>query len=98
MSYWHGRLNSELFDRELKRVKVSCGKTGSDMPYPVYGYYDSEDNTIHIDSRCKTKAHVLSTLAHEMVHQLQEQRGLPLTHGRFFQAWEKKLKKYGLDI
>lgn len=70
------------------------------MPYPVDGFYDDDpyEPRIHIDARCKTKQHMLDTLAHEMVHQLQHQRGLPMTHGRFFKAWAKKAAKHGLTL
>ena len=99
LSYWHGRLNSELFKRELPRVTLTCGPTGDAMPCPVDGYYDADpyEAVIHVDARCRTKQHILDTLAHEMVHQLQHKRKLPLTHGRFFNAQVKRLAKYGLN-
>ena len=100
LSYWHGRINTALFNRELGRVTLTCGPTGDDMPMAVDGYYSADPYSpvIHVDSRCKTKRHVLDTLTHEMVHQLQHQRGLPLTHGRFFNAQAKRLAKHGLTL
>jgi Zn-dependent peptidase ImmA (M78 family) len=99
LSYWHGRLNTALFSRELKRVPLTCGKS-IDMGGPVMGYYDYDtaDPSLHIDSRCKTRADIINTLAHEMVHQLQHQRGLPVNHGKFFKRQAKRLAKHGVVI
>ena len=65
---------------------------------PVMGFYDYDvdEPRLHIDKRCKTKQQVLDTLAHEMVHQLQHERGLGINHGHFFKQQVKRLRKYGL--
>lgn len=70
------------------------------MGGPVMGYYDydTDDPSLHIDSRCKTRADIINTLAHEMVHQLQHQRGLPVNHGKFFKRQAKRLAKHGVMI
>jgi hypothetical protein len=100
LSYWYGRLNAELFKGELHRVLLTAGPTLDDMPYPVDGFYDADDYEprLHVDSRCKTKQHILDTLAHEMIHALQHKRRLPLTHGRFFNQQAKRLAKKGLNV
>ena len=97
LSYWHGRLNTACFDRELGRVILTCGKS-QDIG-PVMGYYDYNDDepSLHIDKRCKTRAEVINTLAHEMIHQLQHERGLSVNHGTFFKAQAKRLQQYGLQ-
>jgi hypothetical protein len=52
---------------------------------------------LHIDKRCKTRAEVINTLAHEMIHQLQHERGLNVNHGKFFKLQAKRLQQYGLQ-
>ena len=63
------------------------------------GYYDYDDDepSLHIDKRCKTRAEVINTLAHEMIHQLQHERELSVNHGAFFKAQVKRLQQYGLQ-
>lgn len=68
---------------------------------PVWGYYHNDyagDSYIHIDYSVDTKALFINTLAHEMVHQLQHERGLGINHGRFFKQQIKRLRKHGLEI
>lgn len=68
--------------------------------FPAYGYYSPDEQSpyINIDPRVTTRGMFIATLAHEMVHQLQHQRGLPLTHGRFFKAQAKKALKQGVTL
>jgi hypothetical protein len=94
LRHWHNRLNRELFQGKLSRVQLSFGYSGDAVDTPVDGYYF--EHRIHIDTRANTRHHVLSTLVHEMVHQLQDEQGKPLTHGRLFKQYAKRFSKHGL--
>ena len=63
---------------------------------PVYGYYI--DGRIHIDRRVRTKRMLINVLAHEMIHQMQDQYDQPLDHGKDFQAWASRLAKQGIYV
>lgn len=78
---------------------MTYGET-TEVAIPVCGlmFPCDIDPRIHIDARITTRRALLETLAHEMVHQLQHERKLPLTHGRFFKAQAKRFAKYGLTL
>lgn len=93
LAYWHARLNRELFRGKLGKCQLTYGRTRI-IKEAVYGYYF--EGRIHIDTRVKTKRVLICTLAHEMIHQLQDEHGRPTTHGKDFRAWQRKLAKKGV--
>lgn len=100
LTYWHNRLNRELFKGALRRISVLHGLTHPAIAEPVYGYYQPDDQLpyINIDARVTTRAMLLNTLTHEMVHQYQDESGLPLTHGKVFQRHAKRMAKHGIIL
>lgn len=64
--------------------------------------------TIHLCDKWYCKQWMISTLAHEMVHQYQwdiysnirVKRGMPrhMSHGPSFYIWRKKFKKFGIAL
>ena len=81
-------------------MRLTYGDSSEVVDSPVEGYYlpDAYEPRLHIDARCNTRRRVINTLAHEMVHQLQHELGVPLTHGKLFKAQAKRLAKHGLTI
>ena len=95
LAYWHQRLNRELFRGCLSRCRLTAGRSPSAYG-PVFGYYTN--GRIHIDRRVRTKRELINTLAHEMIHQLQDQHGQPLNHGKDFRAWAARLTRKGVYV
>lgn len=95
LAYWHARLNRELFRGKLHKCRLTYGRTRV-IKDPVYGYYF--EGRIHIDGRVRTKRALLDTLAHEMIHQLQDQHGQPTNHGKDFRAWARRLTPKGIIV
>lgn len=92
---WHARLNAERFGGALGalRVRVSRrmrSRLGHYTPATKHG----EPAEIAI-SRRHLRRHgwdeALATLLHEMVHQWQDERGLPIDHGRTFRQKAREL-------
>jgi hypothetical protein len=84
--YWWRRLNIELFDGALHEHDFYVLQ----LEQNARAQSDGED--IWIDPMCNTKALLIGTLAHEMIHQLQWQRSRPLDHGKFFQVQARRLR------
>lgn len=87
-------LNVACFGGMLKEPWLTYGP--SDCPDPVCGLYYPPalgGPRIHIDSRCTTLESVMTTMAHEMVHQLQEVEAKPTNHGNYFRSWAAKIKR-----
>lgn len=89
-----------MFGGKLKKVELSYGDSTDTFPEPVWGYYmpSEQAGRIHIDGGVRTKQLLLHTLAHEMVHQAQHERNLPLTHGWVFKAYATRFAKYNLIL
>jgi len=83
--YWWRRLNTELFDGALHEYDFFVSR----LECTARAESDGED--IWIDPMCNTKALLIGTIAHEMIHQLQWLRSRPLDHGRFFQINARRL-------
>jgi hypothetical protein len=87
LRYWWGKLNAEVFHNELLLCQITYGRSEfaevSGLCYPL----DNGRSRIHIDNRNHTRAGMLGTLAHEMVHQYQHQNGLAMNHGETFERW-----------
>jgi hypothetical protein len=94
---WHERLNAEHFDGALKSVPVRVSRRMRSR----LGHYspatDRDGAEIAI-SRRHLRRHgwqeALQTLLHEMVHQWQDETGLPIDHGRRFRA---KAREVGIE-
>ena len=95
LGYWHRRLNHEVFGSGLGPCALTSGSSPPEYG-PVFGYY--LPGLIHIDHRVLIKRELVNVLAHEMVHQLQDQLGLSVDHGKFFRAETKRLAKLGLEL
>lgn len=93
--YWWKRMNSELFGGMLlpPQIRIHNCKWQGDvcgLCWPLAG----GRVIIDINPRFnKSKGELLSTLAHEMIHQWQNQHGEPLTHGPTFKAWAQLISE-----
>jgi hypothetical protein len=95
---WHARLNQERFGGALRPlvVRVSRRMRARLGHYtPATGAGDSPEIAI---SRRHLRRHgwkeALDTLVHEMVHQWQDERGLPIDHGATFR---RKAREVGIE-
>jgi hypothetical protein len=95
LAYWHYRINKECFNGGLNKVVITFGRSRI-CKDPVFGYY--LNGRIHIDSRNKTKRELVNTMAHEMIHQRQDQSAESLNHGKTFTLWASALKEHGIDV
>jgi hypothetical protein len=87
---WHARYNRELFGGELRPVAVRVSRRmRARLGHYIASNAAGEPAEIAI-SRRHLKRHgwkeALDTLVHEMVHQWQDERGLPIDHGAVFRA------------
>lgn len=95
--YWWAKLNAEIFDGILLKAQISVGSdphTGFSADEVDGGCFPlgGERVRIHVSEKDMSKQMLIATIAHEMVHQLQYQHGIPMTHGDFFQQWAVKVK------
>lgn len=68
--------------------------TSGSCEYPdVFGVYYPDQERIHIDERCDTFTMFLSTMAHEMIHQWQDQNSKPVNHGNQFRSMAAHVKR-----
>lgn len=85
----HGRLNAERFGGELKPLKVRVSRRMRSR-LGHYALAASHGTAEIVISRRHVRRHgwdeVLDTLLHEMVHQWQEEQGLPVDHRAGFRA------------
>jgi hypothetical protein len=95
LRYWHGRLNRELFRGKLGKAHLTSGRSRRSVGR-VDGYY--VDHRIHIDRRVRTKRDLVNVMAHEMIHQMQDQYNQPIDHGKDFRAWAARLIKKGVYV
>lgn len=87
-------LNRACFDSMLTEPLFTYGP--SEWEDPVCGvYYPNPGGQprIHIDPRCQTLESIMATMAHEMIHQLQDHTGRPTHHGNYFRSWGAQIKK-----
>jgi hypothetical protein len=98
---WHERFNAEHFAGALKSVPVRVSRRMRSR----LGHYspasDREGDVAGAEiaiSRRHLRRHgweeALQTLLHEMVHQWQDENGLPIDHGRRFRA---KAREVGIE-
>lgn len=95
---WHEQLNRELFAGELRPVVIRVSR----RMRARLGHYSAPgsggDPAEIAISRRHLRRHgwkaALETLVHEMVHQWQDEHGLPLDHGPVFRA---KARAVGIE-
>lgn len=94
---WHERFNEEHFGGALKTVPVRVSRRMRSR----LGHYSAatarEGAEIAISRRHLRRNgwhEALQTLLHEMVHQWQDENGLPIDHGRRFRA---KAREVGIE-
>ena len=93
----HEEYNHRYFDGSLRRVDIAVSRRMRSRlgQYTVAANGVAPEITIsrsHI--RREPWMEVLHTLLHEMVHQWQAERGLPLDHGR---AFREKAREVGIE-
>lgn len=93
LRYWWGRLNVEVFDGALHLCQLTVldepgMEDASGVCYPLdCGRVRINVSPTHADSR----AAMLGTLAHEMVHQYQHQHDQAMHHGTTFEQWRSPI-------
>jgi len=97
LSEWHERLNAEHFGGGLKTIPVRVSRRMRSRLGHYSAATEREGAEIAI-SRRHLRRHgwheALQTLLHEMVHQWQDENGLPIDHGRRFRA---KAREVGIE-
>jgi len=96
--------NKELFDDELPQTMIVLRKKGRCLGYYHQDQWSERDQEGNIDEIClnpttfneRTDTEILSTLAHEMVHQWQGVFGKPSRNGYHNIEWGSKMKVIGL--
>lgn len=107
LSYWWRWVNAHGFDNSLP-AGVSFRTHTDEESRRSHGcstlaiYYQSElegYGVISFWNQEQFLAQLVSTMAHEMIHQEQHMLGLPMTHGRQFKTRCKQLsRKLGIPI
>ena len=94
---WHERFNADHFGGTLKAIPVRVSRRMRSRLGHYSAANGSEGAEIAI-SRRHLRRHgwheALQTLLHEMVHQWQDESGLPIDHSRRFRA---KAKEVGIE-
>ena len=97
LAEWHGRLNTEHFGGRLREVPVRVSRRMKSR----LGHYTAATTDVPGEiaiSRRHLRRHgwdeAVHTLLHEMVHQWQDESGLPLDHGPRFRA---KAREVGIE-
>lgn len=93
----HRRLNQERFGGALSRVRILVSRRmrsrlGHYAPAAAYGEATIAISRRHIRRHGWDEA--IDTLLHEMVHQWQEESGLPVDHGP---AFRRKAREVGAE-
>ena len=92
----HARYNAELFGGELRAIQVRVSR----RMRARLGHYTAATKAGDPPEIAISRRHVrrhgweeaLQTLLHEMVHQWQDERGLPIDHGRGFREKARELR------
>jgi hypothetical protein len=98
LSAWHAHYNRELFGGELRSLAVRVSR----RMRARLGHYSTATSTGDPPEIAISRRHLrrhgwkeaLDTLVHEMVHQWQDERGLPIDHGPVFRA---KAREVGIE-
>jgi len=94
---WHERLNAEHFGGALKTVPVRVSRRMRSRLGHYSAATEREGAEIAISRRHLRRhgwSEALETLLHEMVHQWQDESGLPIDHGPRFRA---KAREVGIE-
>jgi hypothetical protein len=91
----HAQLNAELFGGELRAIQVRVSR----RMRARLGHYTASTKAGDLPEIAISRRHLrrhgwdeaLQTLLHEMVHQWQDERGMPIDHGRAFRAKARSL-------
>ncbi len=89
LRYWWARLNAEVFKGKLGLCQLTV-LTEVGMEDACGACYPLDCGKVRINiapEYADSRASMLGTLAHEMVHQYQHQRGKPMNHGQTFERW-----------
>lgn len=85
-------LNDLCFASKLDEPTFTCGP--AEFEDPVFGVYYPDQERIHIDSNlCTNVGALLATMAHEMIHQWQDQTNRPVNHGNLFRSKAAEIKR-----
>jgi len=104
VKHWWGALNHALFDGKLEQpleivVKRLKGQWGD---CNVHKSYDKTCKRapiiIRIAEDIDERNLFLSVLAHEMVHQWEQEQFGRQGHGKRFWSWEDRIKSLGLEF
>ena len=100
--YWWRVINAALFDNTLRQPKSFESvnwKDGSLGECVALRRYSKKSQIIiRINSSISDRKTALNIIAHEMVHQWEQQTFGRMSHGKNFQSWQKKFKSVGLDL
>ena len=96
LSDWHARYNSRHFGGQLKAVDMRVSRRMKSR----LGHYSAAQGDVPAEiaiSRAHVRRHgwteALHTLLHEMVHQWQDETGVPIDHGGTFR---RKCREVGI--
>jgi hypothetical protein len=94
----HARFNADLFGGELRAIQVRVSRRMRARLGHYTAATKSGDPPEIAISRRHLRRHgwdeALQTLLHEMVHQWQDERGMPIDHGR---AFREKARSLGIS-
>lgn len=100
----YDRLNDELFDSQLPSCLLTLrggnGRFGYFSPARFVSPQGEKIDEIALNAgffALRSVEQVLSTLAHEMVHQWQQHYGAPGKHGHHNREWVDKMQAIGLQ-
>ena len=92
----HARLNAELFGGQLRAIQVRVSRRMRARLGHYTAATTSGDPPEIAISRRHLRRHgwdeAVQTLLHEMVHQWQDEQGMPIDHGRAFREKARQLK------
>lgn len=100
MRYWYKRLNRSIFHGELPGCRMTVRE---DFGASTLGAFYPDEITGHRINlepvHTWSTSDVVETIAHEMIHQLQEIRGKKLWHGGFFKTEARRVSALlGIDV
>lgn len=101
--YWWRVLNRAVFDNELRmpyNVRIRKYNKYNDPLGMCSGkdYSKLHPVTFDIKEEMDDRKMFMDVLAHEMVHQWEQQTFGNMTHGKNFYKWKRKLKELGITL
>lgn len=100
LKHWWSSFNREVFDNELLPCQLGTEPYDGHRTMGYCTPLASGRARIDVVPEFQdSRASVLATLLHEMVHQVQHQRGGAMNHGPTFTAWSRHIRRItGLTI